>query len=203
MTNAASITLSGLLVSASLLFVSCQPQENAAVDSTASVQTTVGLNIVYIRVDSLETGYTELATELTRLQTNATAAQDNIQQKIAMLQKEVSSLQNKMQQGLMTPNKIQTEQQRIGRKEQEIMQQRDLALGSIQDDQLRLQEAFGVKVKDILTALQEEKGYDFIFNEGGGSGLLMASSAHDVTDLVLERLNALSADSTVVEEAGE
>jgi len=38
--------------------------------------------------------------------------------------------------------------------------------------------------------MQEENGYDFILNEGGGGGLLMANDAFDITEDVLKRLNA-------------
>ncbi len=154
---------------------------------------TSGLNIVYIRVDSLETGYTALADELKRLQDNATKAQENLQKKGSDLQKEVTAFQNKVQQGLIAPNQMQSEQARLGRKEQEILQQREIALGSIQQDQFELTQKFSEEVKAILEALRAENGYDFIFNEGGG-GLLMAADAHDITPLVLERLNAAEVD---------
>jgi Skp family chaperone for outer membrane proteins len=149
-----------------------------------------GPSIVFVRLDSLQTGYTELATELTRLEANFLKAQENHQGRVSALQKEVQRLQNKVQQGLMTPNQIQSEQQRIGRKEQEIMQQRDIALASIQDDQVKLQAQFGERVKEILEDIQEEKGYDYILNEGGGSAVLVANDSYDITDVVLERLNA-------------
>ncbi|MEM1357423.1 MAG: OmpH family outer membrane protein [Bacteroidota bacterium] len=181
------------LVCSALFFFGCQPQESGGTNTEAAGAAAgagTGLKVVYIRLDSLQSGYTELATELGRLEDNAAKAQENIQKQVAALEQEVRRLQNQMQQGLLAPNKVQSEQQRIARKEQQIMQQRDLALGSIQEDQLRLNAEFGERVKDILETLREEKGYDFILNEGGGSGLLMANDAYDITNLVLERLNA-------------
>jgi len=85
----------------------------------------------------------------------------------------------------MTPKMIQNEQQRLGAKEQKIAQQRDMALASIQEDQMRLQQSFGERVKNILEELQEEKGYDYILNEGGGGGVLVARDSYDITDEVL------------------
>jgi len=181
------------LVLSGLLFFGCQPQDNGgttpASDTGAAAGAASGLSIVYIRLDSLQAGYTELATEMKRLEANVGKAQENIQKQVSALEREARNLQNQMQQGLLAPNKIQSEQQRLARKEQQIMQQRDIALGSIQEDQLRLQNQFGERVKDILEALREEKGYDYILNEGGGSGVLIANDAYDITPLVLERLN--------------
>ncbi|MBC6995485.1 OmpH family outer membrane protein [Neolewinella lacunae] len=186
-----SILPSGLLVACALIFLGCQPQDKGGATATpASENAGSGMNIVFIRLDSLQTGYTELAGELKRLEDNAMLAQENIQKQIAALEKEVRGLQNQVQQGLLAPNRVQAEQQRIAQREQQIAQQRDLALGSIQEDQMRLQAQFGDKVKAILETLREEKGYDYILNQSGGSAVLVADDAHDITDLVLERLNA-------------
>jgi Skp family chaperone for outer membrane proteins len=183
-----------LLVATALVFFSCESQEAASgteTSTTASATTSgSGPSIVYVRLDSLQVGYNDLATELARLEGNVQKAQDNIQGEMASLQREVQQLQNQAQQGLLTPNKIQSEQQRIGQKEQRIMQQREVAMASIQEDQMRLQQQFGERLKAILETMKEENGYDFILNEGGGGGLLMANDAFDITDDVLVRLNA-------------
>ena len=208
MTNRFTTPLLTAFVLTATLFTACEPQQSepttgAAATAADNVSTTgAGLNIVFIRLDSLQTGYTALSSELNRLEENTMAAQENIQKEVAALERDARSLQNKMQQGLMAPNKMQAEQQRLARKEQEIMQKRDMALGSIQQDQMELQARFGEKVKVILEELKADQGYDLIFNEGGGSGLLMGSDALDVTPLVLERLNALPAE-TLEEEATE
>ena len=181
-----------LLVATALVFFSCQPQETASGTEAGSTATAAanGPSIVYVRLDSLQVGYEALAEEVARLEENVQKAQENIQGEMASLQREVQQLQNKAQQGLMTPNKIQSEQQRIGQKEQQIMQQREVAMASIQEDQMRLQQQFGERLKAILEAMQEENGYDFILNEGGGGGLLMGNDAFDITMDVLKRLNA-------------
>lgn len=190
-----------LLVATALVFFSCQPQEAPAGSATGTTSAAMagGPSIVYVRLDSLQVGYKALAAELERLEGNVQKAQDNIQAEMASLQREVQQLQNQAQQGLLTPNKIQSEQQRIGQKEQQIMQQREVAMASIQEDQMRLQQEFGERLKAILETIQEEKGYDFILNEGGGGGLLMGKDAFDITRDVLERLNA-EESSTMMEK---
>jgi len=192
MTGIARLISPYLLLLAALTFVGCQAQEGGASSATAS-STAVeeSPKIVFVRLDSLQNGYTELATELERLQGNAIAADENIQKEMAALQNEMQRIQNKIQRGEMTPKMIQNEQQRLGAKEQKIMQQRDIAMASIQEDQMRLQQQFGERVKNILEAIQEEKGYDYILNEGGGGGVLVARDSYDITDEVLLRLNAL------------
>lgn len=141
--------------------------------------------------DSLQTGYVALAKELERLEENFNMAQDNLGKEGAALQREVTGLQNRAQQGLLSPKQIQDEQQRIGRKEQELRQKQEIAMGSIQQEQLVLQEKFATQVRSILEDLKAENGYDYVLNQSAGSGVLIADPKHDITALVLERLNAL------------
>lgn len=176
-----------------LFLLACEQQTNDDVVAKTPAAAAVAdqPKIVFVRLDSLQNGYTELTAELERLQDNAQAADENIQKKLAGLQREASRLQNKIQRGEMTPKMIQTEEQRFQRKQQEIAQQRDVALAAIQEDQLRLNQQFGERVREILAEIQEERGYDYILNEGGGSGVLLGRDEYDITADVLAKLNAL------------
>ena len=194
MTDFARILPAAALVLCTLGFFGCEEAGSApatTADATAAPRATTGegLSIVFVRVDSLQAGFTEVADELGRLEENFNQAEQNHNQRVAAFQQEVQGLQNQVQQGLLAPNKLQAEQQRMARKEQEIMQQRDLALASIQEDQLRIQQQFNTRVRDVLEELQEENGYDFILNQGQNSAVLITNDTYDITPLVLERLN--------------
>ena len=195
------ILLISLLVASALTFYGCQSQNEGG--TTTATSTTVNdegsLKIVFVRLDSLQLGYTALATEMERLQENVEKADENIKGQMAKLQNEMLRDQNKIQRGEMTPKMIQQEQQRLGGTVQKIMQQRNIALACIQECQSRTQKDYGKMVKDILEAIQEEKGYDYILNEGGGSGVLVARDAFDITEEVLVRLNA--ADATMAKDS--
>ncbi len=195
-----------VLVVLGLVFSGCdQKTDTAAAPATATgaAAATDGPRIVFVRADSLQRGYTAIATELTRLQGNAEKAEANIAQRVRALEQEVAGLQNKVQQGLLAPNKIQSEQQRIGRKEQEIMQQRDVTMRSLQEDQMRVQTKFEDDVKAVLEEIQAERNYDYILNQGPGTGVLISNDALDITAEVLKRLNAADAtaatDTTTTE----
>lgn len=176
-----------------LTFVACQETSTAPAaaptDATASASTP---NVVFVRIDSLQSGYEELAKELTRLQGNFATAQANHDKRVRAFSAEVQKLQNQAQQGLLTPNKMQSEQERLARKEQEIQQQSQIAGNAIQQEQAVLQQQFGERVNEILEEMMEENGYDYILNEGGGGGVLLANDRFDITADVLAKLNASS-----------
>ena len=199
MTDFARILPAATLVLLGLTFFGCEKSEPATTPDAGREEVratgTSGLSIVFVKVDSLQAGYTAVATELERLEDNFMKAQENHAKRVQALETEVKGLQNQMQQGLLAPNKIQAEQQRIARKEQEILQQRDVAISSIQEDQLRIQQNFSERVKAVLEELQEENGYDFILNQGQNSAVLITNDSYDITDLVLARLNAEADDA--------
>lgn len=77
-----------ILVCSALFFFGCQPQESSGANTEttgATAGAASGLKVVYIRLDSLQNGYTELATELGRLEDNAAKAQENIQKQVLSL----------------------------------------------------------------------------------------------------------------------
>lgn len=192
------------LVILTALFFGCETGNQTATSATTTAgPVTAGLSIVHIMSDSLQTGYLALAKELARLEDNFTKAQDNLGKEGAALQKEISGLQNRAQQGLLSPNQIQEEQQRIARKEQAIRQRQEVAMGSIQQEQLVLQEKFASQVRTILEELKTENGYDYVLNQSAGSGVLVTNPEFDITPLVLERLNALGENAMVEEEEVE
>ena len=200
----------GLLLFALTFTTACQSSESSAssdnneAETTTSSNNSSGLHIVYINADSLQSGYVSLREELSRLEENYNAAEANHESRVRSLQREVQSLQNQVQRGELSQNRIAQEQQRIAAREQEILQQQQISLNSIQEDQLRLNAQFASEVEAILEVLKAENNYDFVFNIGAGTGLLMADEGYDITELVLERLNNQSEEAPETEEeAGE
>ncbi len=203
MTNFATILTRTALVLLGLSFFGCdRPAESPASTAQTPAPATdsgTGLNIVFVKVDSLQAGYTAVAEELSRLETNYNEAEKNHQNRVTAFQREVQKLQKQAQQGLLAPNKMQAEQQRLAQKEQEIMQQQQLAIQSIQQNQLEIQQRFSLRVKEVLEQIQEENHYDYILNQGQNSAVLITNDAYDITAMVLERLNAADAAAEVVE----
>ena len=189
------LTAAGMVALLALFFACQDTSSSTGNTSPVAGVDAAGPSIVYVRVDSLQTGYTAVAEELERLEGNLGEAEANHNKRVQDLAAEVQRLQNQVQQGLLAPNRVQSEQQRIARREQEIMQQRDMSLQSIQSDQMRLQQQFTDALRGVLDDIQEERQYDYILNRGIGSPVLIGKDEYDITDEVLLRLNAIPRDS--------
>ena len=147
------------------------------------------LNVVYVREDTLLNQFKDFHEKMETLNNKKQQADASLQSRGRALEKEVAGIQAKIQQGLLTPNQIATEEQRIAQKQQSLMQESDKIAQEIMTETQTLNNELQDKVKAVLEALRDEMGYDYILNYGPGTGVLMVNDSLDITSIVLERLN--------------
>lgn len=184
-------------------FAACDNDAPATADTTAEAGE-ASRNIVFVRADTILARYTVFADKLAALESKLAEAEAEHQERVQGLQREISRVQNRMQQGLLAPNKIAEEQERIARREQEILTRRDQIVRELQAAQIELNNELQENVDKALKAIQDERNYDYILNYGPGTGVLMANDALDITEDVLKRLNEMPVpqlDSTSVDTA--
>jgi outer membrane protein len=178
------------LAIAALSFSACQqnpPQLGG--EAAAGSNSAAAANIVFIYADSILAKYDvfqEKGAELAKREQEETA---KLQQKGKAIEDEVRAIQSKVQQGLLAPNQIAREEQRIGQKQQELMIERERISQELMMESQKLNEELQEKLITILKDLQAEKGYDYILSYGPGTAVLMVNDELDITDEVLSRLN--------------
>lgn len=181
--------LSGILaiIGAALLLTACQTTDKQEVSATATETTTP--SIVFIYADTILAKYDvfqEKGAELAQREQEETA---KLQEKGRAIEQEVRAIQNKVQQGLLAPNQIAREEQRIGQQQQALMMEREQITQELMMESQKLNQELQVKLTKILEELQAERGYDFILSYGPGTAVLMVNDELDITEDVLARLN--------------
>lgn len=146
--------------------------------------------IVYVNGDSLLKKYTTFQAELNALDARSKSMESTLTSRGRALQQEMISAEQKAQSGQMAPAQIQKEQQRLMQKQQNLVAQQENMSKQLLDERQKLQENLEKRVKELLTAIRKEKGYDYILNYGPGTGVLMVNDSLDITKVVLEKLNA-------------
>lgn len=146
--------------------------------------------IVYVNGDSLLKKYTAFQDELNALDARSKSMESTLTSRGRALQQEMISAEQKAQSGQMAPAQIQKEQQRLMQKQQNLVAQQENMSKQLLDERQKLQENLEKRVKELLTAVRKEKGYDYILNYGPGTGVLMVNDSLDITKMVLEKLNA-------------
>ncbi len=146
--------------------------------------------VVYVNGDSLLNKFATFQADLKALEARSKTMESTLASRGRSLQQEMISAEQKAQSGQMAPAQIQKEQQRLMQKQQSLVAQQESMSKQLLDERQKLQENLEKRVKDLLTAIRKEKGYDFILNYGPGTGVLMVNDSLDITKEVLEKLNA-------------
>ncbi len=196
--------LAGVLLLGALSFTACQPAssgENNNNTNGVSGSATNG-GIVFVRQDSIIERYDALGEKLDGLEGKYSVLEQDQQGRISAFQRDVQRLQQRANSGQMAPKTLQTEQERLAIREQQLMQDAERVRQEFQLEQLAIMQVFQDNVKKVLEEVQAEFGYDYILNYGAGSSVLMVNDTNDITDVVAERLNKLSMDPPAEGEEG-
>jgi outer membrane protein len=146
--------------------------------------------IVYVNGDSLLSEYTVFQEQLDALEAKGKNAETTLASRGRALQQEMMAAEQKAQTGQFAPAQLQKEQQRLMQKQQNFVAEQERLSKQFATERQKLQEDLEKRVKELLTAIRKEKGYDFIMNYGPGTGVLMVNDSLDITKVVLEKLNA-------------
>ncbi len=120
--------------------------------------------------------------EMARWRSEVQALADSLQQMITAYEQ---------QQIMLSPEKRQERQQAMQRKRLEY-EQRTADLQQVaQRRQQELVEPIYEKISTVLAQIRDEQNYTMIFDAAGGA-LIAADTTLDITQMVLERLRAMS-----------
>jgi outer membrane protein len=194
-TNISLILNAILIVAVAYLMMGQFKAGSNQAESGKPAQAASTVKIAFVNSDTLLEKYGSYQEKVKALERKSQDAEAALQASGRSLEREFLQAQQKVQQGLLTPNQVQQEEQRLTQKQQGLVAQQERMGKQLLDERQKLLGDLEKEVKGILKALREEKGYDYILNYGPGTGVLMANDQLDITDLVLERLN-----STVAKE---
>lgn len=159
-----------------------QGMEQAAADKP--------LRVVYVNADTLLEKFTDFKTQQDAMAAKEKNIDSQLKARGAALEKEFAAAQQKIQQGLMTPNQVAQEEQRLMGKQQKLMEDQERMTKEFLAESDELNKQFEERIKGVLKSVRDEMGYDYILSYGPGTGVLMVNDSLDVTDLVLQKLNA-------------
>lgn len=176
-----------LLASAAFLTSNCAPRQSGS-QGTAEAQET-GPKIVFINTDTLLANYEYMNLRQEEFGQREAKADAELKARGRALEKEFLAAQDKIQKGLLAPNQIAVEEQRLGQKQQALAAEQERMTRELMAEGQKLQEELNKTIKDLLAEIRKEKGYDYILSYGPGTGVLMVNDSLDITPMVLERLN--------------
>ncbi len=186
-----SLALNAILIIAVIyLFTQIGQQNAGSAPAATTSSSTETLDIVYLDVDTLLQNYTDFREKQEALAARQQEASQRINQRMQALEKEFREVQAKVQQGLLAPNQIAAEEQRLGKKQQNLLAEQEQLSQTLGAEQQQLSTQFRDRLMSLMDSLRDVRGYDYILQYGQGSGVLGARDSFDITQDVLSILNA-------------
>lgn len=191
--NAKINTLLHLLWAAAvafLLFVHfSRSQAGPSADSASPASAPDAPKIVFVNADTLLNNYEYMNQKQEEFAKREEKADAELKARGRALEREFAAAQEKVQKGLLAPNQVAAEEQRLMQKQQALMADQERITKQLLEEGKQLQEELNKAIKDLLADIRREKGYDYILSYGPGTGVLMVNDSLDITQMVLERLN--------------
>jgi len=186
MSNKITLATATILFVAVAFLTSNCTQKQAEGQASAVV---TGPKIVYVNADTLLANYEYMNLKQEEFGQREAKADSDLKARGRALEKEFMAAQEKIQKGLLAPNQIAVEEQRLGQKQQALAAEQERLTRELMAEGQKLQEELNKTIKELLAQIQKEKNYDFILSYGPGTGVLMVNDSLDITKMVLERLN--------------
>jgi len=193
MKNASLILNIVLLIAVGILYfkVFSGPKVPAKkVETPETVDVDKPLKIVYINADTLLEKYNAFKTQRDALQKKEKDADASLKAKGRALEQDFIAAQKKVQTGTMAPSDVQKEEQRLMQKQQALQQEQERVTKSLMEQTKKVNDELQKVLIDKLKAFKDREGYDFIFSYAAGGQILVSNDSLDITQKVLEELNA-------------
>jgi outer membrane protein len=158
--------------------------EEAAADAVAGKG-----DIVYIDLDRILMEY-DMANDLRSVvETKVQNIEAEVTRRGKKLENDVKEFQEKMNKGLMTRSVAEVQQQKLLKQEQDFNNYAAQKNQEIQEEQVVMMNKLGDAIKTFIDKYNEEKQYAMIITNNGGSPVVTANPALNITDDVLAGLN--------------
>ena len=183
-------------VAAVITLVACQNNNQAGTTATGS-GTTAGTqetvktmpSIAYINIDSLIINYDRAIDMQKVFEEKYKKAETQLQTKMQRLEKDMLDYQDKAQKGLMTRSQMAETEEKLGRQQQVLMQDRDKLLGELSEEEQVMNNTIFYAVSDFLDIHNADYKYSMIISTTATGPILHADPSLNITSEVLRILN--------------
>jgi outer membrane protein len=181
------------IVLAGFALAACQNTKNGAgVGSETSSEDRVVetvYDIAYIKMDSLAANYDRAVDLSSAFEAKATKVQNDLNARARSLQNEMISFEDKVNKGLMTSRDAQAEQARLQTKAQQFDADSQNRQGELAEEQQVMMNQIFYAINDYVAKYNADLRYKMILTTSGGTPILHADPALDITAEILKGLN--------------
>jgi outer membrane protein len=190
--NKIQILINVILVAAvAALFVIFYSGKTPATAETVAAEQTDVMPVAYLNVDSLLMNYTFAQEASDKLMSKQEDARVKMNTKLRTFQNEVADFQRKLENNaFMSRERAEKEQQRLAKKEQELQELEAKLTQDIMIENQKLNQQLADSLNNFLQIFNADGRYHVILSNSAKDNVLMANEQYDITDEVVNGLNA-------------
>ena len=183
------ISLIAVVVFGVLTLTKGNSKAEVAAEGTADETAACKGSIVYVDLDRILTEY-DMANDLRSVvETKVQNIQAEVNRRGQKLEKEVTSFQEKIEKGLLTRSVAEAQNQKLQQQDIEFQNYAAQKQQEIQEEQVVMMNQLSDAIQTFLDKYNAEKQYAMILSNTGGTPVITADAALDITDAVLAGLN--------------
>ena len=166
----------------------------------AGAESTSGMKIAYVEVDSLMTQYDFAKDYSVTLQKKSNNARNTLTQKTNQLQAAVNNFQQKLQSnGFQSREQAQGVQAAIERQQRDLQELQARLETELANETAKFNTALRDSLNKFLSSYNKDKKYDLILSKAGDN-ILFADRKYDITKDVINGLNKRYKPATAKKE---
>lgn len=182
-----------LVLAGALLFsAGCgNPATPAAAPATVS-----GAKIAFVNIDSLEEHYELLKTHREEFKKRKEQMEGELQQSAQQMQNKAQDIQKKAQAQTLSQSEYEAAQKQYMLMQQSLESRNQALTEQLVKEQEEMNKDLKKRLDAYLESYNKDKHYDFIlsYSAGGGSPIMYANKAYEITKDVIAGMNATSKD---------
>lgn len=184
--------LKGLLALAVVfLFAQCTDNKGTSTEASAPAVAGTNMKIAYVEVDSLLTKYrywNDLNELMIQKEENI---RTTLNEKAKELDGEMREFQRKLENnGFATRERAEQENLRLSQKQRDLQQLQEKLAADLQTENQKNSLQLRDSINSFLKIYNKTKGYSLIISNTGFDNLLYADTAYNITQEIVEGLNA-------------
>lgn len=190
--NKLQIVINVVLVAAvAALFVIFYSDKKPASTEVVVAESSEVMPVAYLNVDSLLANYTFAQEASDKLMSKQEDARVKMNTKLRTFQNEVADFQRKLENNaFLSRERAEKEQQRLAKKEQELQELEAKLTQDIMLENQKLNLQLADSLTNFLQLFNADGRYHIILSNTAKDNVLMAGEQYDITDEVIEGLNA-------------
>ena len=145
-------------------------------------------NQVYVDVNKLLDGYKRTKVVRTQFEEKAKTLNANVDSLMTDWQNELKAYEK--ERSKMSKKELELKQELLGNKQQQINNYQQAIQKQIQEEDKKATQTVINDINDYVKEYGKEKGYKIIFGASGSGNIMYAAEDSDLTQEVLEGLNA-------------